>query len=227
MTEELYRLALATLQRHLEAAGVRHAIEDGDLVFNDHRLSLSIGFDDFVQQGEQVIAPVDVQLHVDGDDGSRFRMGTLGVGESKHDAMLGAIEEWHVLAGSAVLAALGAPAGSRLRQSQPQEIAGWWFYPGRAGVRGNVPEGLQPRGNLYRRLIGELRRCVLTWKQPHGFALRSIFVMHSSAEGASEVQAAVDGFVNEELTKRLQALAWPTAGEPYLFKQLFVFRTGD
>ena len=39
-----------------------------------------------------------------------------------------------------------------------------------------------------------------------------------------EVQAAVDGMVEAELTARLAALGWPRPAEAYLYKQLFVLR---
>jgi hypothetical protein len=227
MTEDLYRLAIATLQRHLEAARVRHDLDDGDLCFGGHRLSLSVSFDRFVEQDGQVIAPVDVQLHVDGDDGGRFRLGTLGIGAARAEAMRAAIEEWHVLAAAPVLAALGAPMGGLRRAAQPQQLAGWNFYPGRAGIRGTVPAGLEPGGAFHRVLLGELHKFVSSWEVPHGFALRSIFVFYSSAEGTSQVEGAVDGFVNADLTARLKALAWPASDEPYLYKQLFVFRLGE
>src|SRR6185503_16098051 len=96
--EELYRMALDTLKRHLEAGEAPYSLDDGDLCFASHRLSLSVSFDKFVEQKDKVIAPVDVQLHVDADDGSRFRLGTLGIGDSQKQAMRSAIEEWHMLA---------------------------------------------------------------------------------------------------------------------------------
>ena len=54
MTEDLYRMALETLQRHLEAAEVPHSLDDGDIV-GGHRLSLSVSFENFVEQQGQVI----------------------------------------------------------------------------------------------------------------------------------------------------------------------------
>jgi hypothetical protein len=226
MTDDLYRMALATLQRHLEAAGVRYSLDDGDFTFGGHRLGLSITFDGFVEQEKRLIAPVDVQLHVDDDDGSRFRVGTLGVGDNQSQAMKSAIEEWHLLAASPVLAALGAPAGVRRRDSPPQSIAGWAFFPGRAGIRGALPAGLETSGEFYRRLLGEFQKFVSKWPAADEFELRSIFVMYSAAEGNAEIQAAVDGFMNEPLVAQLKALPWPEAANAYLYKQLFVFRGG-
>jgi hypothetical protein len=227
MTEELYRMALDMLKRHLDAGQVQYSLDDGDLCFGPHRLSLSVGFDKFVEQRGQVIAPVDVQLHVDGDDGSRFRLGTLGIGADQKLAMRAAIEEWHTLAAAPVLAALGAPAGELRRERQPAVLAGWKFYPGRAGIRGAVPAGLEAGGAFHQTLFGEMHKFVSGWDVPQHLTLRSIFVFCSSAEGKLEVEAAVDGFVHDELTARLKELAWPQSDEPYLYKQLFVFSLGD
>jgi hypothetical protein len=51
-------------------------------------------------------------------------------------------------------------------------------------------------------------------------------VFASSAEKRLVVEAAVDGFVDDALTARLNELQWPQPDEPYLYKQLFVFRLG-
>lgn len=227
MTEELYRIALDMLRRHLDAAEFHYALDDGDISFGGHRLSLSVSFDKFVEQGGQVIAPVDVQLHVDADDGSRFRLGTLGIGGNQKLALRAAVDEWHMLAAAPVLAALGAPIGELRREVLPQVLAGWKFFPGRAGIRGAIPPGLEAGGAFHRILLGELHKFVSGWEVPTHFSLRSIFVYFSSAEGKREAEAAVDGVVHEELTERLKALDWPHSNEPYLYKQLFVFRLGE
>ena len=227
MTEDLYRLALETLQRHLDAAEVRYALDDGDLSFGGHRLSLSVSFDDFVEQGGQVIAPVDVQLHVDADDGSRFRLGTLGIGSSPKEALRAAVTEWHTLAAAPALAALGAPLGELRREAHPSVLAGWKFFPGRAGIRGTLPAGLESGGAFHPTLLAELHKFVSGWEVPSHFSLRTIFVYFSSAEGKREAEAAVDGIVHEELTQQIKALNWPQSDEPYLYKQLFVFRLGE
>lgn len=227
MTEELYRMALETLRRHLDAAEVPYALDDGDLGFGGHRLSLSVSFDKFVEQSGQVIAPVDVQLHVDADDGSRFRLGTLGIGGNPKDALRAAVDEWHTLAAAPVLAALGAPLGELRREALPQVLAGWKFFPGRAGIRGAIPADLKAGGAFHRTLLGELHKFVSSWEVPTHFSLRSIFVYFSSAEGKREAETAVDGIVDDELTARIKELEWPQSDEPFLFKQLFVFRLGE
>jgi hypothetical protein len=106
-------------------------------------------------------------------------------------------------------------------------LAGWKFFPGRAGIRGTIPAGLEAGGGFHRVLLGELHKFVSGWDVPTHFSLRSIFVYFSSAEGKREAEAAVDGIVHEELTERIKYLDWPESDEPYLYKQLFVFRLGD
>jgi hypothetical protein len=211
----------------LEAAGVRYSLDDGDFTFGGHRLGLSVTFEGFVEQENRVIAPVDVQLHVDDDDGSRFRVGTLGVGATPSEAMKAAIEEWHLLGATPVLAALDAPLGGLRREVRPQQLAGWAFFPGRAGIRGTLPSGLETGGEFYRQLLGEFQKFVSKWPVAPEFALRSIFVLYSAAEENAEIQAAVDGFLSEPLVARLKALPWPASPNAYLYKQLFVFRSGQ
>jgi len=227
MTEELYRMAIETLRRHLNAANVQYSLDDGDLFFGGHRLSLSVSFDRLLEQDGQFIAPVDIQLHIDADDGSRFRLGTLGIGSDERKAVRAAVEEWHTLAAAPVLAAMGASVGELRRESLPPVLAGWKFFPGRAGIRGTIPPGLESSGAFHRVLLSEMHKVVSGWESPSELTLRSIFVYFSSAEGRREAEAAIDGMVDAEFTERLRLLDWPHSDEPYLYKQLFVFRHDD
>ncbi|HEV2968690.1 MAG TPA: DUF6348 family protein [Pirellulales bacterium] len=227
MIDETYRLVFDTLRQHLTEAGVRFVEDDGDITFGGHRIGLSIVFEGFTQQESQIIAPLDVQIHLDGDPGDRFRVGTLGVGRDRLTAIRSAIEEWHVLAAAPLLAALGAEAGARRRPKAARQLAGWDVFPGRAGVRGTLPPGLDPSGIFYRLLFESLYKVVLKWPRPTGFELRSIFLMVTTAEGEPQIQAAIDGFVDEPLAQELSQLPWPRPPEPYLFKQLLVLRHGS
>ena len=224
MIDDLYQAALATLQHHLDKAGVAYRTDEGELVVGPHRLGLSITFDGFVPQGEQVLAPLDIQIHVDGDSGDRFRVGALGVGADPRRAAEDAISEWHLLAVAPLLSALGAGVTLRRGPPGPQKLASWDLFLGRVGIRGAVPGALRQDGPFYRALLERLRQVVSQWEQPPRFTLHSIYMMATCGAGLSEIQAAVDGMLNEELTGLVQGLPWPTSGETYLYKQLFVFR---
>ncbi len=226
MNEDLFRLVMDTLTAHLTAADLPFQADDGDLLFSGHRLGVAIAFDGFSPQGTQTLAPLDVQIHLDGDVGDRFRMGTIGVGDDRLSAMRAAVEEWHLLAASPLLAALGAEAGGRRRQKTPRMLAGWDMFPGRAGIRGTLPAGLDPSGIFYRLLLESLYKTVARWPKPEKQAIRSIFFMATTAEGEPQVQAAIDGFVDETLTGELLMLPWPRPEDAYLFKQLLVLRCG-
>src|SRR4051812_21665649 len=136
MIDDFYQAALAALRHHLDEAGASYTLDDGEIVFEGHRLGLSISFEDYVTQGEHTLAPVEVQIHVDGDTGERFHVGTLGVGPDRASARHAAIAEWHLLAVAPLLAALGAPLENRRGAAQPQQLAGWDLFAGRVGIRG-------------------------------------------------------------------------------------------
>ncbi|MDZ4820037.1 MAG: DUF6348 family protein [Planctomycetota bacterium] len=226
-TEDIYRLALQLVHRHLEAAAVPHSIDDGDLCFRGHRIGLSITFGNFAEQSGEFIAPVEFQMHVDGDDGSKFHVGTLGHGKTEELAVKSALEEWHLLTLAPVLAALGAPAGSLKREGPTVRWQDWTVFAGRAGLRGTLPPGLASGGTFFRLLMNEIRSYIANWPTPAEFTLRSIFLMYSAAGETPELQAAVDGYLDEALTERLTKLEWPQSPEPYLYKQMFIFATGQ
>ena len=226
MIEDFYHLAMAALKRHLDEAEVPIDEEDGDVLVNGHRLSLSINFEGFAQQGAQWIAPLDVQIHLDGDSGDRFRVGTLGVGEDQHHAMQSAVHEWHLLAAAPLLAALGAEIATR-RGGLVRKLAGWDLFAGRMGVRGAMPAEMQTGGTFLKQLLTALRTVISNWEDPHRMTLKSLLVMASNQEEGLQVQGAIDGFVDERLTEVLQQLTWPRTKVPYFFKQLFVLRMGE
>jgi hypothetical protein len=222
MIDDLYQSALGTLKHHLDEAGTPYTVDDGEILVGMHRLGLSISFDRCVPQGDQVLAPLDIQIHVDGDSGDRFRVGTLGVGADAAKAIQDGIAEWHTLAVWPLMSALGAEVQTR-RSPPAQQLAGWDLFPGRVGIRGQMPAGLAAGGPFYRALLERLKQVVSQWEQPSRFTLHSIFVM-ATCSTAVEVQAAVDGLVNQELIALLQGLPWPTGSDTYLYKQLFVLR---
>ncbi|MEX2113765.1 MAG: DUF6348 family protein [Pirellulales bacterium] len=226
MIDDFYQAALAAVRHHLDEAGATYSLDDGEISLDGHRLGISIGFDEFVPQGNLVLAPLDVQIHLDGDSGDRFRVGTLGVGSDRAAAMQDAISEWHLLVVAPLLAALGAAIELRRSRGVPTSLAGWDLFPGRVGIRGPVPGALRAGSAFYQSLLSRLQQVVAGWDQPERFELRSIFVMATHSPTGCEVQAAIDGLVDAALVELLQGLPWPESAETYLYKQLFVLRAG-
>ncbi len=226
MIDDCYQLALGAIQHHLDEAGARYELDDGEIRFSGHRLGLSITFEGFVRQSGDTIAPLDIQIHLDGDSGDRFRMGTLGVGDGEQAALRAAVAEWHLLAAAPLLAALGAAVEVR-KLRLPQTLAGWSCFPGRMGVRGKMPAELDPTAPFFRGLLAVLREVVGSWEHPARMQLRSICILASGTVEGKQVQAAVDGLLDEDLTARLLELDWPQSPDAYLYKQLFVLRSGD
>jgi hypothetical protein len=227
MQEEIHRLALATLRRHAKEAGAVTEFDEGELVVNGHRLGLSVGCDGVTRQGGQVIVPLDIQIHLDGDSGDKFRLGTLGIGDDRETAARAAVVEWHLLAADPVLAALGAPLAARRNLRTSLVWGPWSVFPGRAGVRGPMPPALQTSGALLGDMLGTLRAAVLEWPDPSRWLLRSMFVMATIGPDSTETQAAVDGFVDESLAEKLAKLSWPRPREMALYKQLLVLQAGS
>ena len=221
MTDDFYQLALAAMRHQLDHAGVAHDTDDGELIVAGHRLGISVTFDGFVEQAGQWIAPLEIQLHLDGDEGNRFRMGMLGIGEDQPHAMQAAVTEWHLLVAAPVLSALGAPVTTR-RSNQPPQLAGWDFFPGRMGIRGKLPPELDPTAPFYRSVLEALRGLVSDWPEPKDFAIRSICLLVAGSVQDHEIQAAVDGLLDPSLTAALGKLPWPRPADAYLYKQLFV-----
>ena len=225
MIDDVYQSALAAVRHHLDEAGASYSLDDGEIVLNGHRLGLSIAFDGFVPQGELILAPLDIQIHLDGDTGDRFRVGTLGVGADQATAVREAIAEWHLLAVAPLLAALGAAVDTRRGAKQPPRVGDWDLFAGRVGIRGQVPPILRGSNAFFTNLVERLRSVVVRWDTPNRFQLRSIYFMATCTPEGVDVEAAIDGLVSPELAQLLTGMAWPRGNETYLYKQLFVLRT--
>ncbi len=226
MIDDFYQAALAALRHHLNEAGAEYTLDDGEILVGGHRLGLSIAFEGFVPQGAHTLAPLEVQIHVDGDTGDRFRVGALGIGPDQTTALREAISEWHLLVVAPLLAALGAPVETRRGKSQLQRrVAGWDLFAGRAGIRGRVPPELRASDAFFRSLLECLRQVVETWERPNRFELHSVYFMATRGPDVCDIQAAIDGILEAKLVELLSELPWPRGDETYLYKQLFVLRS--
>jgi hypothetical protein len=227
MQEDIYRMAISALRRHLAEAGVTVEFDDGDLRVGGHRLSLAVASDGIVKQGANVICPLDIQIHLDGDEGDKFRVGTLGVGADLESAAKAGVAEWHVLAAAPLLAALGGSLDLRRGPRRPMRWGDWSVFPGRAIIRGPLPPELQAEGALLRSMLQTLRELVLGWAAPPRSELRSMFLMATSGPDGPDIQAAVNGFVDAGLAEKLAMLPWPRPAEAFFYKQLLVLRGGE
>ena len=226
MIDDVYQAALAAIRHHLDEAGADYTLDDGELLVNGHRLGLAITFDGLVTQGAHTMAPLDIQIHLDGDTGDRFRVGTLGVGSDGPTAIQQAISEWHLLAVAPLLAALGAPVEKRRAGQGGQRLAGWDLFAGRVSIRGELPAELRGGGPFYRSLLEKLATVVAKWDKPNRWQLRSIYFMVTRGPDVAELDAAIDGLVDPELATAIGEVSWPVGRDTYLYKQLFVLRHG-
>lgn len=216
MIDDFYPLALQTMTRHLRRAGREFVEDDGDLLVGGHRLGLSVHFEGFAEQDGQFLAPLEVQLHLDGDDGDRFRVGALGVGKDYRAATEAAIAEWHTLAAAPLLNAMAGIGRARTSGR-------WNIYLGQPILRGTVPTALRSAASFYQALENCLDT-TLAARQVQAHELLSLFIMATHAGGTLEVQAAVNGFVEPRFRQAVEGCPWPRPPSPYVYKQLYVAR---
>ncbi len=221
MIEEVYQQALARVKANLDAAGAAYHDDDGQLLVGGHRVDLTIGFDGFLRQGQQVLAPLDLRIQVDNGDEDRFRIGTLGIGDTPAVAVAAALDEWLTLVAAPLVKALTAqPPGLRVEND---EVV-WGLYPGSTSVRGTPPKGLQGAGGLLARLVETMVAAVRGWPTPRNEELRSLAGVVSQGDEGFDLQAAVDGAIDHDLAGKLASLDWPNTLEPYVLKQVIVVR---
>ncbi len=223
MIERIHALCLQALRSRTGDQAADATNEPaGEVRVGTHRLGISIHFEGMQQQGANWIAPIEIQIHIDADEGDRFRIGVVGFGSTEEDAVRAAVDEWNVLVAAPLLSALGAETATRRREPTAIKIGNWQLYPGRAGLRGTVPSDLQQGGQFHRSLLTAIARASNDWPTENSETLRSVFIVASGADQQTEIQAAFDGFVNEQLTAEIEKLNWPDASEAYFYKQLFV-----
>ena len=226
MIDDFYQAALAALRHHLNEAGAEYTLDDGEILVGGHRLGLSIAFEGFVPQGAHTLAPLEVQIHVDGDTGDRFRVGALGIGPDQATAPCRSDLGVALVGRGAAAGRAGHPVETARGKSQLQRrVAGWDLFAGRAGIRGRVPPELRASDAFFRSLLECLRQVVETWERPNRFELHSVYFMATRGPDVCDIQAAVDGILEAKLVELLSELPWPRGDETYLYKQLFVLRS--
>ncbi len=219
MIEDVYQHAMERLRGQLTRRGVAFQDDEGELLVAGRRLALAVSSEGLVEQAGQVLAPLEIQLHVDGNSGDRFLIGTLGVGRNQSEAFLAAIDEWFQLAGDPVLRAL-------LGDASGQTCGDWHAWAGQAVFRGQAPAVLRPGGSVFRQLVAELARQISQWPAPPVPTFRSATVVAAWAEGRLDLQAAIDGALDANWHDQVVHLAWPLGANPWLYKQMFVLGGG-
>ena len=166
--------------------------------------------------------PFDIQI--DRDGGDRFWVAGWGFGREKGPGKHGGEGGWaRGVWGPCFLRWQGG-GGERPRPKGPGRGLAWDLFAGRIFIRGGVPPELRAGGEFYRSLLDRLRQVAAKWERPARFELRSVYLMASCGGDTCEIQAAVNGLIHEELVELLRGLPWPSSGETYLYKQLFVLR---
>ncbi len=101
-------------------------------------------------------------------------------------------------------------------------MAGWNLSLAEWGFVAKLPPELDPAAPFFRTVLEALRGLVSGWPETKNFVLRSICLLVTASGQQPEVQAAIDGMLDAELTATLAKLPWPSPPDAYLYKQLFV-----
>lgn len=202
----LVAVARNSYRMEVGAAGARVTLAGKDL-------DLSARIEQEGQQQSKWVVGIAVRTSVPGDPS--HIAGSVGVGDTRADALDTAVAEWAQLAGVAIL------NGVVLRERSTERLVhdGYVFYPGTTGVRG--PEqpawSNEDRLRLLALITPELPK--LTESQLHDVSL-SLAV---NPAGDVQGECRLDGASSQAILDAVKTFSCPKLKTPYIFKQYYVF----
>jgi len=141
--------------------------------------------------------------------------GSVGIGDSKQDALETAAFEW--------LAAYGSPLIKCLNGGTPDIVNGKHeIYVSAMGIRGSKPGGwVDSSKEMHTKLL-----TAISWeKLENDKSISSVTInIVVNDKGGIEGECRVDGAISKDILLRLQKLEWPTTADGYMFKLAFVRR---
>lgn len=152
-------------------------------------------------------------------DGARLTTGSVGIGDSRQDALETAVTEWVLLAGTAILNAMS----SKERPSEVIVRSGLRLYPGALSIRGSEqpPWSEDQHGRLVDLITPALMD--LAPGRLHDLSL----TVGVSPTGEVDGECRLDGTRMQSLLSAVQTLSWPKRTTAYIVKRYYLVERTD
>ncbi|MFK7747372.1 MAG: DUF6348 family protein [Kordia sp.] len=144
-----------------------------------------------------------------------FNISSIGIGNSREEAINVSIQEW--------IAAFGIPLSDMLNNKNGYKISETMVFSGLMGIRGNLPENTWLNGDtaMTTKIISHLSQLIKSEKDEIVTIDIKLLI---GKNGVLDGECKLENKVSTELLNKLKTIEWPVSGEGYLFKQFYIIK---
>lgn len=212
-------LAAAARAEHIDARATGRRV-----ILNGLELELDAHIENELTKESKWL--VGIAVTASAGDGVPLGAGSVGLGDTRAEALDTAVGEWVQLSGVALVNGLVLKEHARRRH----ELHGLVFYPGPTGFRGpevpklfSDPKRLQSPPSLsenHKQLLSLLSPALHELRPGHAHSLSLMLAVAPS--GRLEGECRLDGVVTSAILDAAKQFSWPRTKAGYIFKQYYV-----
>lgn len=146
---------------------------------------------------------------------TKLNVGSIGIGNSKEEAVNVSIQEW--------FAVFGLPLSDMLNNKKGYEISEMLVFSGLMGIRGHLPENTWINGDneMTAKIISNCSELI---KSVNDELVSVDIKLMIGNDGVLEGECRLGNKVSIALLNKLKAIDWPASDAGYLFKQFYIVK---
>ena len=144
---------------------------------------------------------------------TEFNIGSIGIGNSRDEAINVSIQEW--------FATFGIPLSDMLNNKNGLKISETIVFSGFMGIRGNLPKNTWLKGDeeMTTKIISHLSELI---KAVNSEIVSIDIKLLIGSNGVLDGECRLGNKVSTKAFNQLKSIEWPTSDEQYLFKQFYI-----
>jgi hypothetical protein len=187
-------------------------IENTKITFQQKSIEIIPYLEKTVQKDNQWLCGVRYEILINNKKREEFNYGTVGVGDSKEDAIEVSVIEWISLAGLTLFDYF-------FNTGTSFELEKFKVYHGFTGIRGDEPGGwLDGSKDMHIKLLGTILNSITVNFSPVSSVSLLIF---KEPNNIIDGECKINGQISQKVLTILKLLKWPERSS-YSFKQFYI-----
>ncbi|MGH1384689.1 DUF6348 family protein [Kordia sp.] len=192
------------------------AIKNGNkIILGDKSIEINVNVEfDGKKEGKWIYAS-NFSTIVKTSKTTEFNIGSIGIGNSREEAVNVSIQEW--------IAVFGIPLSDMLNNKNGYKISETIVFSGLMGIRGNLPKNTWLNGDseMTAKIISHISQLIKSAKDEIVSVDIKLIIGNN---GVLDGECKLGNKVSIELLNQLKTIEWPASGEGYLFKQFYIIK---
>lgn len=148
-------------------------------------------------------------------ENTEFNIGSIGIGNSREEAIKVSIQEWFAI--------FGIPLSDMLNNKNGDKISEKMVFSGLMGIRGDLPKNTWLNGDsaMTTKIISHIDQLIKVTKDEIVYLDIKLMIMNNSIVDG---ECKLGNQVSIELLNQLKNIDWPVSEKGYLFKQFYIIK---